>query len=466
MRLKRYRGIPYHLWNAYTPMDRFLQFFKFGPTIITHAEGNYVYNTYGKKYFNANSTVWNVAFGYGREELIEAAARQMRELPFASCWGQAHPRAIELAARLVEITGGHYSRVYLGSNGSEAVETALKIARQYHHQSPDLADRGRFKVISLKGSYHGYCFGALTLSGSETYAEAFGPLMPGFVQIPPPYCYRCPFGMEGYPGCGLECAQALDKMIQAEGPETVAAFIMEPVMGDFGVVGPPPEYYRVVGEICRRYSVLFIADEVTTGFGRTGTLFASQDWDPQPDMICLGKAISGGYLPLAATLATEAIFERFWGEKSYFMHGSTQSGNPVCAAVGLEAIKIIIDEKLPENAARMGALFKENLEALMPAHPIIGDVRVHGLMIALELVKDRQTKEPLPANDVFYYMMDIINRGMLVSLSNLRFLPPLNIDEATVHEMVAVVDKALRTGLIPGIESKLRLATEFVRSQW
>ncbi len=358
MATKKYKGTPYHLWNPYTPMDKFLSFFGFGPTILTRGEGHYVYNTRGKRYINANSGTWNFSIGYGREEIVEAASKQMRELAFASCWGIVHPRAIELAARLVEITSGNFAHVYLGSNGSEVVETALKLARQYHRQSPHAEDRGRFKIISLRNSYHGYCYGTATLSGSETYADKFGPMLPGIVQIEPPYCYRCPYQKEEYPECGLECAQALEKAILEEGPETVAAFIIEPVMGNYGVIEGPQEYYRKVGQICRQYGLLLIADEVTTGFGRTGKLFASQDWDPQPDILCVGKAISGGYVPLAATLSTEAIYQRFLGNENYFMSGSTNSGHPVCAAVGLAAIDIILKEKLAENSARVGAYLK------------------------------------------------------------------------------------------------------------
>src|SRR4030042_1522741 len=247
MATKKYKGIPYHLWNPYTQMDRFLSVLGMGSTVIVRGEGHYLYNDRGQRYINGKSCTWNFSLGYGREEIIEAANRQMRELPFSTCFWQAHPRAIELAAKLVQITSGNFEHVYLGSNGAEAVETSLKIARQYHRQSPDAKDRGRFKIISLQGSYHGYAYGAATLSGSEDYEAKFGPMLPGIVQMKPPYCYRCPYQKDGYPGCGLVCAQALEKTILAEGPESVAAFIMEPVMGEYGIVAPPQEYYRCVG---------------------------------------------------------------------------------------------------------------------------------------------------------------------------------------------------------------------------
>jgi adenosylmethionine-8-amino-7-oxononanoate aminotransferase len=464
---KEYKGIPYHLWNPYTQMDQFISFMGMGPTILTRGEGHYVYNDRGQRYINGSSCTWNFSIGYGREEIIEAAERQMRELPFSSCWGLAHPRAIELAAKLVQITSGNFAHVYLGSNGSEAVETALKLARQYHRQSRDAKDRGRFKIVSLRGSYHGYAYGATTLSGSDDYDSKFGPMVPGFVQIEPPYCYRCPYQKDGYPDCDLACAQALEKIILDEGPESVAAFIMEPVMGEFGVIAPPVDYYRQVGETCRKYGLLFIADEVTTGFGRTGKLFVSQDWNPQPDILCLGKAISGGYLPLAATLTTEDIYQRFLGKANFFKHGSTNSGHPVCAAVGLAAIDIILREKLPENAARMGTYLKNRLSDLMESHPIIGEIRGSGLMIGIDLTKNRKTKKRFTDDEIYNFLLDAITRGLLHSYSEwgLSIFPPFNIDEGIADEIVEIMDKSLRTGPIVELDRKARLLKEFAISR-
>lgn len=464
---KEFQGTPYRLWNPYTDTEQLLSYLGLGPTVITGGEGPYLYNQRGDRYLNVNSSVWNAGLGLGRQELVEAATKQMQELAFAGCWTMSHPRAIELAARLVEVTSGNFSRAYLGSNGTEAVETSLKMARQFHKQSPDPGDRGRFKIISLRGSYHGFSFGAVSTSGLAGDEAKYGPLIPGFLQIEPPYCYRCPFQQEGYPECGLKCADALEEAIESEGPETVAAFIMEPVMGDFSVVYPPDEYYGRVGEICRRYGLLFIVDEVTTGFGRTGKLFASEDWDPQPDILCLGKTISGGYVPLSATLATERIYQRFLGPDKYFTHGSTHSGHPVCAAVGLAAIDIILDEDLPENASRVGDYLKSRLMELMDKHEIIGDVRGQGLMLAMELVKDRQTKEPLPNAEAIEIAQDVILRGMWFSVSgnSFRLFPPLIIDEGFADEVVQIFDKALNVGFTAIIGRRARMVKEFVRDK-
>jgi adenosylmethionine-8-amino-7-oxononanoate aminotransferase len=464
---KEIDGRPYHLWNPYTDLEYFLSFLGLGSSVINRGQGAYLYNPRGDRFLNVNSAVWNVGLGLGREELVQAAEEQMRELAFVGCWSMAHPKALEFAAKLVQITGGHYDKVYLGANGSEAVETALKMARQYQAQSPDTADRGRYKIISLRGCYHGFSYGAVSTSGLIKDEADFGPLLPGYKQIEPPYCYRCPYGENGYPGCGLKCAAALAETIEREGAESVAAFIMEPVMGEYSVVVPPDEYYQRVGEICRRYGLLFIVDEVTTGFGRTGKLFASEAWAPRPDILCLGKTISSGYVPLSATLATESVYARFKGAENYFRHGSTHSGHPVSAAVGLAAVKIIIEEKLPENAAQTGAYLKSRLEALMDKHEIIGDVRGKGLMIALELVRDRGSKEPLSDEQTLDLGLDAIVRGMWLSISknNFRLLPPLIIDEAFADEVVEILDGALSTGFTGGIGRKARLAKEFMRAK-
>jgi adenosylmethionine-8-amino-7-oxononanoate aminotransferase len=342
------------------------------------------------------------------------------------------------------------------------VETALKISRQYFRQSLSKGDRSRYKIISLKHSYHGVSYGAMSTSGLEEEQEKFGPVLEGYIQIDPPYCYRCPFGKDGYPECGLACAKALQERIESEGAETVAAFILEPIMGAYGYIVPPEVYYSVVGSICRKYGTLFIMDEVTTGFGKTGTLFMSEDWDPQPDLMCLSKAISSGYLPLAATLATEEIFERFLGEGHSLEHGSTASGHPVCAAVGLANIDIIVNEKLSENAARVGQYLINKLQSLSDKKPNIGEVRGKGLLIGIELVKDKLTREPLASDVVQELGLDAASRGLLLYFRNNIFglVPPLIIDESIADEIVAILDKVIDLSMVANIKRKARLAKE------
>ncbi len=460
---KKFRGIPYVLWNPWTPMETFMKYLGFGPMVITRGEGHYVFNSRGKRFINANSGTWNAALGFGREELIEAATRQMRELPFSTTWGSSHPKAIELGAKLIEITSGNFAHVYLGSNGSEATETAFKLVRNYHRLSPNSGDQNRFKILSLKGAYHGLGFGAVSASGSEADCRYFGPVVPGFIAIDPPYCYRCPYHHERYPECGLECADNLERIIQAENPQTIAAFILEPVMGEFGVIAGPPEYYQRIGKTCREYGVLLIADEVTTGFGRTGKWFATQDWEIQPDILCLGKIMSGGYMPLSAVLSTDEIYQRFIGHR--FKNGSTHSGHPVSAAVGLAVIDLIQKEHLVENAARIGAYFKTGFEQLKETHEIIGDVRVQGMMCQIELVKDRQTKERFSEEELLDFVLDICLHGVFISLDGVRFLPPLNFDEPIADEIIRVLDHCLHDNRVWRMGRKLRQAREMA-SVW
>ncbi len=467
MTAKKYHGMPYHLWNPFTSMDEFLPLLGIGPIVITRGEGPYIFNERGNRFINGMSSLWNVAIGHGREELVEAAAKQMRELAYASCFRQVHPKAIELAAKLVEITSGNFEHVFLSSNGSDAVEAALMMSRQYHRQSPKKKDHSRYKIISLRGSYHGVSYGAMSTAGLASNETKVGPLVPGFIQIEPPYCYRCPFKKKSYPGCGLACADALEKTIRSEGERTVAAFILEPIMGVLGIIDPPEEYYKRVGEICRRRGLLFIADEVTTGFGRTGKLFMSEDWNPGPDILCLSKAITSGYLPLAATLATDEICQRFNGEGKRFDYGPTASGHPVCAAVALRNIDIIIREKIPENAARVGSYLKSRLKDLMNSRKIIGEVRGRGLMLGIELVEDRQKKGALDKKNTFDITVDIAILGLLLYPADnvLGLFPPLIIDESIADKIVEVLDQALETGIKAKIARKARLVKEFAAAK-
>jgi adenosylmethionine-8-amino-7-oxononanoate aminotransferase len=463
MGIKTYRGTPYHLWNPFTDMDEFVSLLESGPFVITHGEGPYVFNDQGVRYINGLSSLWNVAVGHGREELVEASSKQMRELAYGTCFRQVHPRAIELAAKLVQITAGRFGHVYLGSNGSEAVETAIKMARQYFRQSPRSKDHNRHKIISLRNSYHGVSYGAMSTSGSEIDINKYGPMVPGFIQIEAPYCYRCPYGKLSYPSCELKCANALEEAVKSEGAETIAAFIMEPIMGANGIVDPPVEFYKRTGEICRRHGLLFIADEVATGFGRTGKLFVSENWDPPPDILCLGKSMSSGYQPLAATLTTDVIFQRFKGKGNRLDHGSTSSGHPVCAAVGLANIDIILREKLSENAAKVGTYMKSRLKELMGKRELIGDVRGRGLMIGIELVKDREKKVPLTDEEIFKIYLDIASLGLIVYYrrNNLALLPPLIIDEGIADRIVSILEQALDTGETTVKTRKARLSREF-----
>jgi adenosylmethionine-8-amino-7-oxononanoate aminotransferase len=447
-------------------METFEKFFGVGPEIAVRGDGPYVYNSRGNRYINGISGIWNLAMGQNREELVEAACAQMRELAFNGCWNMVHPSAIDLAAKLVEITGGHYQAVMFGSNGSDAVEASLKIARQYHHTSPNEIDHGRYKIFSLSGSYHGFSFGCISTSGHPGHQENFGPLVPGFVQIDPPYCYRCPYHQPGYPECNLACAQALEDKIREEGPETAAAFIIEPIMGDRGTVFGPDEYYSRIAAICSKYGLILVADEVTTGFGRTGNLFASTHWTLQPDILLVGKALSNGYFPISATMVTEQVYRRFRAKGNFFNHGVTHGGHPVGCAIALAAIKIITAEKLSENSDQVGDYLKSKLLSLAERCEMIGDVRGKGLMIAIELVKDRATKEPLTPKEMVSITNDIAVAGLLVgSHANvIQLMPPLTIDQQLADEIVRIITRGLDMRFLSSMSKKAMLLKEFSAS--
>ena len=351
--------------------------------VIQEARGTTIVDGEGKSYLDAASGLWNVNVGYGREEIAEAVYRQIKELPFYP-HSQINVPATQLATRLAQILPGDLQHIFYCNSGSEANETAFKIARQYGRQK--YPGQNRYKIIARYQGYHGFTFGAMSATGQVGRRVKFEPLVPGFLHVDPPYCYRCPLKLE-YPGCGIACVEEIEQVIQKEGPETVAAVVVEPIIGGGGVIIPPDEYLPRLREICDHYGLLLILDEVITGFGRTGKIFASEHWGVEPDMITLAKGVSSGYLPLGACAVTPEIFQTFLGdpqEGREFSQVSTYGGHPVCCAAALANLDILIGERLWENSARVGAYLLEQLQAL--DSPFIGEVRGKGLMIAMELV--------------------------------------------------------------------------------
>lgn len=456
----------YHLWNPFTDLEEFIPYKDMGPMTLVRGEGAYVYNAAGKRFINSSGSLWNVAVGHGRTELAEVAAEQMKTLCYSSCFQQTHPRAVEFADKLCALTDYEYDKVYLGSNGSEAIETAVKLTRQYFRQSDDPALRGKYKIISFRGSYHGVTYTAMALSGEEIYEKLYAPLPAGIVHIEPPFAYHGSYGTEDQAECEERCIQALRDTIEAEGPETVAAFIAEPVMGDIGILPLSDGFFDKVTEICKDYDMLVIADEVTTGFGRTGSLFASENWKVRPDIMCLGKGISSGYLPVSAVMAKASVYKNFIG-KEYFQHGSTASGNPVCCAVAMANIDIILREQLVKNSAEIGKYLLDNLREMMKDRPIIGDVRGRGLMIGIELVKDRSTKEPYKMKEVFNIAADCASQGLIPYYNNnfMAMFPPLIIDRAIADDILAILHSALKTGKAESVKKKMRLFGELAASK-
>ena len=414
------------------------------PIFMVEGKGVRVTDSTGKTWIDVNGGYNSVNVGYGREEIAQAAYEQMLKITYFPV-GTATVPTIKLAKKLADITPGSLSRVFPVSGGSEANETALKIVRAYYKR---IGEPGRYKIISRRGSYHGTTAGVLWLGGSPASPrDDFEPMYPGMVYAPQPNSYRCELGGETPSECAVRCANAIEDLIKFHGPQTVAAVIAEPVAQPQGNVVPGDEYWPMLRDICDRYGVLLIADEVICGFGRTGKMFAVEHWDVVPDIMTVAKGIISSYLPLAATVVKSEVADVFGGQDNYLRHVLTFSGHPVSAAASLKNIEILENEKMVQNSAQVGAYFKEQLEGLAGDHPIIGDVRGIGLLLAVELVKDRATKErfsketkiPARLNEKF-------RKHGLIFRANSEILnigPPLCITQGEVDEIVHGIDLSL-----------------------
>ncbi len=359
------------------------------PLVVVEGKGAMLRDADGREYIDGLSGLWNVNVGHGRAELAEAASAQMRRIAFASAYiGATNEPAVRLAEKIVSHAYSNSAAVYFTTAGAESNESSFKFAR-YYWKVKDQPQKT--KIISRVHAYHGVTMAAMSATGMAAYHKMFGPLVPGFIQVPPPYAYR----WTGNEDPGIGAADAVEKAILAEGPETVAAVIAEPVMGAGGVIVPPPTYFPRLREICDRYEILLIADEVITGFGRTGRWFALGHWGVEPDLVSFAKGVTSGYLPLGGVIASKHVHEAIESAAAdrKFMHAATYSGHPVCCAVGLRNLEIIESEGLVERAASMGRRLLAGLEQLRDL-PVVGDVRGLGMMCGVELVSDRNTKAP------------------------------------------------------------------------
>lgn len=404
--------------------------------LVTRAEGCYFWDENGKRYLDLTAQLFNVQLGHQDPRIVAAIKAQADELCFISPFYRNRPRE-RLAELLAEVSPGDLNTSFFVNSGTEAVDAALTFARML---------TGRPKVMSRYRSYHGTANSTLAVSGDPRRLGSLNAL-PGAVRFPNPYCYRCPL-KQTYPGCGVACATSLEELIQAEGPEQIAAILVEPVTGGNGPIIPPPEYYGVLRELCDRYGVLLIADEVINGFGRTGKWFAIEHWGVVPDMMTLSKGINGGALPLGAVLMRDAIAARF--EDRSIVIGSTQTGNPIACAAGVAAIEAYKADGLIEQAAAKGRYLLEKLQALQAKHALIGEVRGLGLLATVELVKDRVTREPLIPWNKPHRLQDELKRmfrergvGLHVRSNQIVLSPPLIITEAQLDEGVAAIDDAL-----------------------
>ena len=414
------------------------------PMIAVQGDGVRITDFEGNRWIDVNGGYNSVNVGYGRHEIAEAAFEQMSRLPYFPNGTTTEPTAL-LSKKLAEMTPGSLSRVFPVSGGSEANETAIKIARAYHRRR---GEPQRYKIISRQGSYHGTTTGVLWLGGSPLAPRHdFEPAYPGMVYAPQPLPQWDGESVETPSECAVRCARAVEELINQEGPTTVAAMIAEPVAVPMGAVVPGDEYWPMLREICDRYGVLLIADEVINGFGRTGKMFAVEHWDVVPDIMTVAKGIISSYLPLAAAIATEEVAGIFAGEDDYLRHIMTSSGHPVSAAASLKNIEIIETEGMVENAAEVGAYFKEQLEAMMGDHPSILDVRGVGLLLAVELARNRVTREPFAPGD---RVVDRLNenfrrQGLILRVGGpvINMGPPLCTTTADVDEIVHALDLSL-----------------------
>lgn len=380
-----------HIWHPYTQMKDLEEE---PPVLITYAEGVKLYDASGNFYYDTISSWWCSVHGHNHPRIKEAIKRQLDELEHVLLAGFTHKPAVLLAEKLVSITPENLVRVFYSDNGSTSVEAALKMSFQYWRNT---GRSRKTKFVHPRNSYHGDTIGAMSVGGIELYREIFSPLLFPTFEIPSPYCYRCPAGKERGK-CDIDCLKPLEELLR-ERSEEIAAFILEPlVQASGGMIIYPAEYVRRAAEICRRYEVHLILDEVATGFGRTGRMFACEIAEVKPDFLCLSKGITSGYLPFAATLTTEEIFRAFYAdyaERKTFFHGHTYTGNPLGAAAALASLEVFEEEKVLERAGELIPLFHKRLEEFGKLG-IVGDVRYIGLIGALELVRDKSTKEPFP----------------------------------------------------------------------
>jgi adenosylmethionine-8-amino-7-oxononanoate aminotransferase len=424
--------------------------------LIVRGEGIYLYDDKDNEIIDGASGAAVVCLGHGEQRVIDAWARQAEKVGFVHMSTFSNEPILRLSEALATMSQKWNYHVYFTSGGSEAVETAIKVARQYHL---DKGASGRHKVIARSISYHGATIGALSLTGHHYRRAKFSPILFSFPRISPPYCYRCAFHHPGPESCDLACAEDLERAILAEGSELVAAFIMEPVIGAAAPgVAPPVGYVKRIREICDRHDVLLIGDEVMTGVGRTGKFLATEHYQARPHIICLSKALSSGYSPLGAVMVENQIYDVLKGSAGHaFIHGHTFGGNPLSAAVGLEVLKILKEENLVEHVAEMGEYWLGQLQELKNKYRIVGDVRGKGLLLGIEFVRNsEQGKAPFdPSLKVRNKVQEkCLKKGLYVypggysvggmSGDHILLAPPYIVQKEDIDRMTQIIGDALR----------------------
>lgn len=436
-----------HLWRHFTRTVEAAS-----PIVIDRAEGCYIFDSDGNRYLDALSALYCTNIGYGPwPEIGEAAKDQLDRLPFFHNWvGYSSPPVLELTEKLEKIVPIDVGRVFFVNGGSEAIEAALKVARQYHALR---GETSRYKFVTRRSAYHGTTMGALSINGSPGLRSQFEPLLQGCLKAPMPYRYRCAYCSDR-PACNLECANEIGRIIENESPDTVAAVILEPVQNSAGSITPPEGYFARVREICDEFGVLLVADEVICGFGRLGEWFGSTRYDIGPDVMVMAKGITSAYAPLGAVVASPKTVEPFFGApKTAFLHGITFGGHPVSCAISLANIGIMEREDLVGHVRGHEDEFRARCQELLDKHPMVGDLRGAGFFYSLELVKDKETKESFSAGERDDLIKNFLtpralelgvymrfdDRGEMCA----QFAPPLVAGPEQFEEMTGVLKQVL-----------------------
>ncbi|MEB3101779.1 aminotransferase family protein [Ferviditalea candida] len=420
-----------------------------GPMVLMEkGQGIYLYDFNGKEYIDGLSSLWNVNIGHGRAELAEAAREQMSRLAFSHSFNRfSHRGAIELAEKLASLTPGDLSVTQFTSGGSESNDTAFKLARHYFKLK---GQPNRYKIISRYRAYHGISMGATSATGIPVFRQMGGPLAEGFLHAAAPYCYRCE-----EEDCTGYSIKSIEDIIQSEGPKTVAAVIVEPIQGAGGVIVPPLGYLKEIRRICDKYGILMIADEVITGFGRTGKWFGVEYDGVVPDMMSIAKGITSGYIPLGGVVIRGSIHQELVAnsqESAILPHGFTYSGHPTACAVALKNLEIMADEKLVDNAAKMGLLLQEGLKKMRDELDIVGNFMSRGLIGSIEIVQEKATKKPFSkelnaANRVFAKALEngLITRAISIDQTDMvAVCPPLIINELELQRMLDILYESIK----------------------
>lgn len=432
-----------YIWH---PCSQMKDYETLPPIVIDHGKGVYLYDKNGKRYLDVVSSWWCNLLGHCNEKISARMKQQLDKLEHVIFANFTHEPAIQLCERLVQILPKGLCKFNFSDNGSAAIECALKMAFQYQYQTGH-PEKKRF--MALSEGYHGETIGALSVGGLDLYAEIYKPMLMDIVRVEAPDCYRCPYG-ECRDTCQCECFQQAEEALSKYGQE-IAAFIMEPlVQGSAGMRIYPPLYLKKLREACDRYGVLLIADEIATGFGRTGKLFACDHAGITPDILCMSKGLTGGYLPMAITVTTQEIYDAFYDDYNKgkaFMHSHTYSGNPLACSAALAVQDILEEEPILEHAAQRADYLHEQLMNALGDHPNVGEIRHIGLINGIELVADRKTKTPFPSEDRVGYQIykRALQEGVIFRPLGdvIYFNPPLIIKEEEIDEAVAVCKKVI-----------------------